>query len=331
MFKRIISAACAVVSSVTLTACSLTARDLQTVTHRIEIPPKMLFLGDSIAAGYGLEGYNKDDLYSCRSYANILADKYEKELADECGHKMVNRAKSGDTSAELLELINSGELDSDLADSDAVIISIGGNDLLGILFDLFNKVGYSPESGAFNYKNIDIFGAADTFTSMDSQANDALAGFEVNMKHIAEAISSRTDGTVYVQTLYDPLEYITQIPKLADFSAEKIGRLNDIIREHSAGNYVVVDVASKFAGQAEVVTNIKDFDIHPNYLGHQLIADEIDNAFRETGFTYTTEEYGDEYITREGYIAIIGGIILAVTALTVPVILVGRAVGKKRK
>ena len=291
----------------------------------------MLFLGDSIAAGYGLEGYSSDDLYSCRSYANILAEKYGKELADECGHKKVNRAKSGDTSADLLELINSGDLDSDLADSDAVVISIGGNDLLGILFDLFNKVGYSPESGAFNYKNIDIFGAADTFTSMNSQANDALAGFESNMKHITEALNSRTNGTVYVQTLYDPLEYITQIPKLTDFSAEKIGRLNDIIREQSAGNYVVVDVASKFEGQAEVVTNIKDFDIHPNYLGHQLIADEIDNAFRETGFSYTTAEYGDEYITPEGYIAIIGGIFLAVIALTVPAILVGRAVSKKKK
>ncbi len=330
MLKRILAAVCAVVSAVTLTACSLTARDLHDVTHKIEVPPKMLFLGDSIAAGYGLEGYSADDLYSCRSYPNILAEKYEKELADECGHKMINRAVSGETSAELLELINSGELDSELSDSDAVVISIGGNDLLDILFDLFNKVGYSPESGAFNYKNIDIFGAADTFSSMDSQANDALAGFESNLKHIAAAINSRTNGAVYVQTLYDPLESITRIPKLADFSAEKIGRLNDIIREQSAGNYVVVDVAADFAGQTEVVTNIKDFDIHPNYLGHQLIADDIDKALRETGFTYTTQEYGDEYITREGYAAIFGGILLAVIALTVPAILVGRAVGKKK-
>lgn len=331
MLKRIFAAACAVIYALTLTACSFTARDLHEVTHRIEVPPKMLFIGDSIAAGYGLDGYSKNDLYSCRSYANILAEKYERELKDECGHTMVNRAVSGDTSEELLELINSGELDSDLKGSDAVVISIGGNDLLGLLFDLLSKVGYSPESGSFDYKNIDIFAAADSFTSMEPQAEAALEGFESNLPQIVEAITSRTDGELYIQTLYDPMEYFSKVQKLTDFSSNKIGRLNEIIREQSAGSYTVVDVAAEFEGQAEVVTNIKDFDIHPNYLGHQLIADEVDKAFRETGFTYTTEEYGEEYMTREGYAAIFGGIILAVIALTVPAVLVGRAVGKKNK
>ena len=48
---------------------------------------------------------------------------------------MINKAVSGATSADFLELLKSGELDSDLKTSDAIVISIGGNDLLGILFD----------------------------------------------------------------------------------------------------------------------------------------------------------------------------------------------------
>lgn len=331
MLKRIITAACAVISALTLTACSLTARDLHTVTHETEVPPKMLFLGDSISAGYGLDGYSRDDLYICRSYANILADKYKKELADECGHTMVNRSVSGATSSDLLRLISSGELDSDLADCDAVVVSIGGNDLLGLIFDVFNRLGYSPDSGNFNYKKIDIFGAADALTSMNAEADEALAGFETNLPQIAESLSSRTDAKLYIQTLYDPLEYYSNIPKVADFSAGKIGRFNDIVRAQSPDRYTVVDVASAFAGQADIVTNIKDFDIHPNYIGHQLIADEVDKALRETGFTFTTEEYGEPYITREGNIAVIGGILLAALALSAPVIIVGRAVGKKKE
>lgn len=331
MIKRVFTVAATFLSAITLTACSLTARDIHEVTHRTEIPPKMLFLGDSIPAGYGLDGYSKDDLYQCRSYPNILAEKYEKEIGSECGHEMTNKAVSGATSYDLLELVNSGTLDDDLSDCDAIVISIGGNDLLGLIFDLFNEIGYSPDSGSFDYKKIDILGAADKLTSMSGKADDALAGFETNLPKITDAISSRTDAVLYVQTLYDPLEYYSSIPKIPEFSAQKIGKLNDIIREHSVGVYSVVDVAERFEGQADIVTNIKDFDIHPNYLGHQLIADEIDEAFRVTGFSYTTEEYGEQYLTRTGYAAIIAGVVLGAIALSAPVFIVGRTVKKEKE
>ena len=329
MMKRICAAACAALSVLTLTACSLTARDKYEVKHDIEVPPKMLFLGDSIAAGYGLDGYSKDDLYSCRSYANILGDKYKTELADKCGHTMINKAVSGYTSSDMLQLVSSGNLDADLADCDAVVVSIGGNDLLGLVFELFDRLGYSLDSGSFDYKKIDIFGAADALTEMDSEADEALSGFETNLPEIVKALDSRTDGVIYIQTLYDPLEYYSKVPKVPEFSQSKIGRLNDIIRNGAGDAYKVVDIAAAFEGQAETVTNIKDFDIHPNFIGHQLIADEVDKAFRETGFSYTTEELTDEYLTREGYAAIIGGIVLSIFALTVPAYLVGRAIKKK--
>ncbi len=331
MLKRICAAVCAAVSALTLTACTLTARDKYEVRHDIAVPPKMLFLGDSIAAGYGLDGYSKDDLYSCRSYANILGDKYEKELANECGHTMVNKAVSGATSSGLLKLVSSGNLDADLADCDAVVVSIGGNDLLGLVFDLFGRLGYSPESGSFNYKNFDLFSAADALTELDSQADEALAGFETNLPEIVKALSSRTQGKLYIQTLYDPLEYYAKVPKVPEFSKEKIGRLNDIIKNGATGSYTVIDVAAVFEGQAETLTNIKDFDIHPNFIGHQIIADEVDAAFRSTGFSYTTEEYTDEHLTREGYAAVIGGIVLGIAALIIPAYLVGRTVKRREK
>lgn len=330
MLKRIFTAVCAALSVGTLTACSMTARDLHEVTREIEVPPKMMFLGDSIAAGYGLDGYSPDDLYSCRSYPNILGDKYKNELKDECGHTMVNRAVSGDDSSELLELINGGSLDADLADSDAVIISIGGNDLLGLLTELLSSLGYSLDDSSFDYKNFDILAAADKLTSMGPQADEALDGFEANLSLIVQALRSRTDAHIYIQTVYDPLEYYASIPKLVDFTGDKLGRLNEIIKNGSSEGYTVVDIAPVFEGQAEDVTNIKNFDIHPNFIGHQLIADEVDKALRETGFSYTTEEYGEEYITREGYAAIIGGIILTFLAVTIPVFLVARTLRRKK-
>ncbi len=277
------------------------------VVHNIEVPPKMVFLGDSIAAGYGLEGYTSDDNYNCRSYSNILKEKYSDELKDECGHEMINKAVSGATSQDLIDLLKSGKLDSDLKDSDAVVVSIGGNDLLGIMLGLLDKLGVG-ESGSFDSGGLNILAAASAFLSMDSDVNAALDGFDANIKVISDELSKRTDGTVYIQTLYDPLEYFTNFSMVTDFSSEKIGRFNDIIKSNAADSYTVIDVAADFKGKAGSLTNISNFDIHPNQEGHELIAQEVDSAFRETGFTYTTIEYGEKRLTAEGRKVIAGGI-----------------------
>ncbi|MBP7185595.1 MAG: SGNH/GDSL hydrolase family protein [Ruminococcus sp.] len=277
------------------------------VVHNIEVPPKMVFLGDSIAAGYGLEGYTSDDNYNCRSYSNILKEKYTDELKDECGHEMINKAVSGATSQDLIDLLKSGKLDCDLKDSDAVVVSIGGNDLLGIMLGLLDKLGVG-ESGSFDSGGLNILAAASAFLSMDSDVNAALDGFDANIKVISDELSKRTDGTVYIQTLYDPLEYFTNFSMVTDFSSEKIGRFNDIIKSNAADSYTVIDVAADFKGKAGSLTNISNFDIHPNQEGHELIAQEVDSAFRETGFTYTTIEYGEKRLTAEGRKVIAGGI-----------------------
>lgn len=324
MIKKLFSAALAAAVSFMLTGCSLTARDLHDVTYDIEVPPTMLFLGDSIAAGYGLDGYSPGDNYNCRSYSNILKEKYEKELGDKCGHKMVNEAVSGATSSDLLELVNSGKLDDILAESDAVVVSIGGNDLLHLLIELLGDLGYSFDNSSFDFKNIDLLTAASQLVTMGSQADEALDGFEENLQSISAAINQRTNGVLYVQTLYDPLEYFSQLDAVASFSNEKLDRFNQIVADHAEGQYRIVDVASVFEGQNSEVTNIKKFDIHPNFIGHQLIADEVDKAFRETGFTYTAQEYGDEYLTGAGFAAIFGSIAAGFIALTVPAMLIGK-------
>ena len=131
----------------TVMACATPlACNAEVIKHEVNVPPNILVLGDSIAAGYGLEGYS-ENRYSCASYANLLHDQYDAELKDAGGCKLVNSAVVGDTSQQLLDRINSGEFDADLADSDAVIISIGGNDILGLFIDfLMNDLGITSKS-----------------------------------------------------------------------------------------------------------------------------------------------------------------------------------------
>lgn len=321
MIKRIVSAVLAAFVMFTFTGCSLTERDLVEKTYDTEVPPKMLFLGDSIAAGYGLEGYTYTDNYSCPdSYANILKERYTAELSEICDHEMYNRAVSGATSSALLGFIESGDLDDELSRSDAVVVSIGGNDMLHIMLDAISKFGFSAENKTSDFSDFNLIDALSSLFTLEDDIDNALTKFEANLKTISDELNSRTNGTVYIQTLYNPLETFTDIQMVVDFSNEKLDRFNEIIKSNSADNYKVIDVAEDFKGKCDELTRIAELDIHPNEKGHAVIADAVDEAFRETGFTVTVQEYGEPHLTLTAIFLIIGGILamLLVVILIIP-------------
>lgn len=296
MFRKITSILASAVILMGFTGCAMVKRELVEKEYQTEIPPRMLFLGDSIPAGYGLDGYTDSDNYNCASYSNILKERYTAELAEICSHEMQNLAVSGATSDDLLDLIDSGKLDSALADTDAVVISIGGNDMLHIMFGLLADLGMSAENRTLDIENIDIFSALGQLLTMDGEIDDALNGFETNIQEISAKLNEKTSGEIYVQTLYNPLETFTDLQILVDFSVEKIDRYNEIVK-NNANDYKVIDVAEEFNGKCDELTRIKQLDIHPNEEGHRLIAEMVDKSFRETGFSCTVQEYGAPKLT----------------------------------
>ncbi|MDE6774824.1 MAG: SGNH/GDSL hydrolase family protein, partial [Ruminococcus sp.] len=290
MLKKILSLAVSASILFGITGCSLVRQDMTDVVHETEVPPDMVFLGDSIAAGYGLDGYTSTDNYSCPdSYANTLKARYTEELDGLCIHNMQNFAVSGATSSDLLELLNSGTIDDALADSDAVVVSIGGNDLLHIMFNMLGNFGVTAENHTINISEFDLFGAAASLLSMDSDIDEALAGFEINLQKISAVLNEKTDGRIYIQTLYNPLETFSDVQAIVDFSDSKLDRFNEIIKTGSA-EYTVIDVAAEFEGRCSELTRISELDIHPNEKGHAEIAGIIDSVFRADGFSCIVQE-----------------------------------------
>ncbi|MDE5764510.1 MAG: SGNH/GDSL hydrolase family protein [Ruminococcus sp.] len=320
MLKKLFACAVSVFILCGVTGCSLVKQDMIEVVHETEVPPDMVFLGDSIAAGYGLDGYTSTDNYSCSdSYANILKSRYTTELNGLYVHNMQNFAVSGATSSDLLELLNSGTIDSALAGADAVVVSIGGNDLLHIMFDMLKNLGVTAENRTINISEFDLFGMASSLLSMDSDIDEALSGFEINLQKISEVLNEKTDGRIYVQTLYNPLETFSDVQAIVDFSDQKIDRFNEIIETGSA-EYSVIDVASGFKGRCAELTRISEIDIHPNEKGHAEIAGIIDSAFRADGFSCTVQEYGEPYLPLSTIFLILGGFcaMLVVVILIIP-------------
>lgn len=325
MFKKISAIVTAALSCFALTSCSLTKESKKEVVRNTEVPPKMLFLGDSIAAGYGLDGYSAGDLYSCDSYANILDERYSSELAPEAEQSMVNRAISGYTSQELIDLLKSGDLDSDLSDSDAVVISIGGNDMLGIFLDAVSKLGLTiNEDGSVDTSSVDILSAGAMLMGIDSELTAALDQFELNIVEISDIIHEKTGAKLFIQNLYDPLEYFSDFKSVTTYSDKKMNRFNSIVSEKAEGRYTVVDISTAFEGKNGELTNIASFDIHPNAEGHKVIADTVDEAFRAEGFSYTITENSGRKFTPTAVMLICAGFAVLIAAAFIAIRRVGR-------
>ena len=295
--------------------------------YKCDVPPNVLFLGDSIAEGYGLDGFETDK-YSCDSYANILRDRYATQLKGKCETTMINDAVSGDTSQQLLDHLNSGEFDECLAKSDAVVISIGGNDILEIFLGFLNDnfVMISDENGTtVDWSNISLLKIGKDLYEMSDKIDVALEKFNTNIQSISNYINSKTDGVVVVQTLYNPLDQLNYLQSLENMAEEKIAVLNQYIKDNASTdtkeNYIVADVAPLFIGKAEELTNISDFDIHPNIEGHRVIADCVDKTLRTQKYTCFQEieiepaKSDDSSATKK--MAVIAGMagILSITAL----------------
>ncbi len=284
MLKKFISfAVTAVMAVCSANACFAQSEYTEVAT---DVPPQMLFLGDSIASGFGLDGY-EDGRENCRSYANILSEEYSAELGGECEFVMNNLAIDGQTSTELLEGLKSGEYDEYIQTADCIVISIGGNDMLGVLIDILAEAGIDADGqteAELNFQKM-----LGLLSKMTDTLDKNIKIFDSNMGEIASYISENSDGRLIVQTQYNPLESFDKVPVLQKLATEKISQLNDEINAHStdeSSGYSVCDVAEAFSGRADELTRINKWDIHPNEEGHKVIAETLDKTVREEKYSY---------------------------------------------
>ena len=237
---------------------------------------------------------------------------------------MTNSAVPGLTSDGLLKNIRDGLYDKDLKTSSAVVISIGGNDILHLLYgclgiDFRNQTAESSEPTDTKSFSTTLKNIADNIKNLSADADKALKNFDKTLPEIVSEIHKRSGGQIVIQTLYNPMENFTVLEPLQKLSTEKIGLLNEKIKKYSEKdgqeNYIVTDVAENFKGKAEQLTNINRIDIHPNADGHWAIADCIDETIRTKTYYYTeTVEIPEETKTEKSitpYI-IIGVSVLAV-------------------
>ncbi len=245
-----------------LTFCaSVCASEIKSIT----------LLGDSISEGYGLSENDKN-------YGSWLGEYYDADVK--------NFAKFGKTTADLLDALqNNNEVVQCVKGSDLVCITIGANDVLNIFFDDLVSIrkGYTEESG-FNVSSETIQALMISFSSEFGPAATQAAK---NISTIRNKINEiNPDARVVFQTIYNPFETSDESLKsmastLYTFTAIYLSVINNSVRNHDETEFA--DIQHKFKGNCTIFTNIDNMDIHPNPLGHFLIAEEIVQKLKVCG------------------------------------------------
>ena len=121
---------------------------------------------------------------------------------------MKNYAIDGQTSGGLLSKLNNGTYDEALNDADAIVVSIGGNDLLSVLKEFItNDLNLNMKKRP---TKAEIANIIDSITSLSSRIDNNLEAYDSNISEIAKYIKSKSNGVLIIQTLYNPFEKIEQ-------------------------------------------------------------------------------------------------------------------------
>ena len=277
-------------------------------------------LGDSIAYGYGLADRDND------SYASKVRQKYNISQSN-----FQNLAVSGMTCAEYYEKIQEEEYTSAIENADLLTVSIGSNELLGLVTKAVSDVtGVPIDSPNFVQEAQNVFLSAsmlekikmlteiyNTFTSeeMKLQIEASINTYKDNWSKSIEYIKGiNPDITIVATEFYNPYYEISLGSyDLGGFVDENIQKMNEILHENSnsESEYKIAKIYDAFNTTNPRLTNVNismsdlNVDPHPNVLGHEVICTKIMDALVDADnkkdiSELTINDIKDQVYTGEG-------------------------------
>ncbi|MBQ8435002.1 MAG: hypothetical protein IJX24_03195, partial [Oscillospiraceae bacterium] len=206
-----------------------------------------------------------------------------------------NFAVNGLKTDELLVMLDEYETQNSIQQADLVCISIGGNDFLSVLEQAVSDMGgsISMDNGTVSL-NISSDFISKFILDYSSALSAATTQASDNIKKIKDKVNEiNPDAEIIMQTVYNPFDSSDEetgklLSPLKTFAPLYLSTINNSIKEFSPNT---ADIYLKFYENAYLYTNMDDFDIHPNAIGHMLIAEEIIQLIGESGdFTVFSEE-----------------------------------------
>lgn len=271
---------------------------------------RYLALGDSITTGLQADGTHLSD----ECFVNIVAENG--------GYEFTNAGVNTNYATGILAQFADGSLDEELAEADLITLTIGGNDVKLLLYQLIAEkytamtgLPMDPEDGVpygiigddpavrstLLLAAISVLPGFSEHELFDVTLNAFLDNFRLVLEHIH---SVNPDADVIVCTQYNPY-YRFSLPALLmlknEFEAGVL-KLNQAILDYAdEGGYLVADVYTAFHTSEENLSNADDaamqLDFHPNAAGHAVIAGCIQSVLDGlTEEAEAEEEPAEEYV-----------------------------------
>lgn len=245
----------------------------------------MVLLGDSIAAGYVRNG--------------SIEHNYGEICGDYLGCKVANYAVVGDTTDDMLRLIDSfsAEQRQSTADADYIVISAGGNDIMGYISkkvldfaaekgflkegytkdnlpadpsitDLTGLINMNGESGMMEYAKKDPINFLKLLSNISGNLrfkNSTYEGYiethiKPNLQSAADKLHAiNPDAEIIVQTIYQPLQF------QPEYIAKTYGSgsdYEDVIRQL---RYNLEQVMSVYSDQVNELSGVEVADVRTQF------------------------------------------------------------------
>ena len=235
-------------------------------------PAKIVILGDSISAGYGLK------TGECGYYDY---------LADCIGGTVTNYAVSGYATQDLLDLLDDTSKQSAVSAADYICISIGANDLVRPARAYVEKSMKEGETVMDTLKRLAKEGdATQVISDLTRELREPRKIAKANYITIESKLRElNPNAQIVFQTLYNPFEIEASVlagysdknkdnyTKLKNYICNTEKDLNNALKDLTKSK--TADVSAAFADTGWIYVRTAESDIHPTPLGHALIAATI--------------------------------------------------------
>lgn len=241
----------------------------------------IVILGDSLSAGTSL----------------TTAEKSYVELVEDCALVNVqNFSAQGRTTQDVLDLMDSAQTKSALADADVIVVNVGIHDIMDPFMakahEYMDKWGFKKFSDVFfanladyNLNEMDLMiYNAELVNAAETNKETAAA----NMTAIGEKLRSYKDARVVIQNVYNPIDTIENLADLSDKRQTAYNSICDVVSKAlntsvnqsitetaTANGYEVLDVFADFKGYAYQYVNLSDLDMNATAAGQRLVADKL--------------------------------------------------------
>ncbi len=243
--------------------------------------PEIVVIGDGISSGAQLA---EGEL------------PYTELMAAYTGAAVTNFAEEGSTTQDVLDALETAEVQEALSAADVIVVSVGIHDIMDPFMDtawsFMDEFKFQKFEDVFFAKLEDYNLSQTDLLVYNSDLNAALKTniepAKANMLEIGKKLSAYTNAQVVFQNVYNAIDTIQNIDELSDtrrqayssvctnVSTKLNESVNAVITEIAAEySYQVVDVHSGFLGKAYKYVNLGDLDVNPTAAGHQWIAAEV--------------------------------------------------------